>query len=96
MIKWGGITASDALRYAMSLPVTTTISGMESPEVLKQNLEIVRNFSPMSEREMTDLRNRCRGEAANGHLELFKTTTKYDAKVGREQHGYPEVEELPA
>ncbi len=96
MIKWGGITVSDALRYAMSLPVATTISGMESPEVLKQNLEIVKNFSPMPEQEMAELRKRCQGEAANGHLELFKTTTKYDGKVGRQQHQYPDVEELPA
>ncbi len=96
MIKWGGITPSDALRYAMSLPVATTISGMDSIEVLKQNLEAVKNFSPMAEHEMAELRKRCQPEAANGHLELFKTTTKYDGKVGREQHGYPDVDELPA
>ena len=96
MIKGGAITPSDALRYAMSLPVATTISGMESLEVLKQNLEVVKGFSPMSENEMAGLRNRCRAQAANGHLELFKTTTKYDGKVGREQHGYPGAEELPA
>ncbi len=96
MIKWGGVTVSDALRYAMSLPVATTISGMESSEVLKQNLDIVQNFSPMPEQQMAELRKRCRGEAANAHLELFKTTTKYDGKVGRQQHGYPDAEELPA
>ncbi len=95
MIKWGGITPHEALRYAMSLPVATTISGMQSLDVLKQNLEVATNFSPMSEGEMTELRKRCSSEAANGHLELFKTTTKYDAKVGREQHGYPAEEELP-
>ncbi len=96
MIKWGGITVSDALRYAMSLPVTTTISGMDSPEVLKQNLKIAKNFSPMQEQDMAEIRKRCRTEAANGHLELFKTTTKYDGKIGRQQHGYPDEQELPA
>ena len=96
MIKWGGITPGEALRYAMSLPVATTISGMESPEILKQNLEIVKNFSPMSADEMASVRKRCRLEAANGHLELFKTTTKYDGKVGRQQHQFPDTEELPA
>ena len=25
----------------------------------------------------------------HGHLELYKSTTKYDGDVGREQHGYP-------
>ena len=96
MIKWGGITPGDALRYAMSLPVTTTISGMESLEVLQQNLEVVQKFVPFSPSEMDQVRNRSRLEAANGHLELFKTSTKYDGKVGRQQHGYPTADELPA
>ncbi len=83
-----------ALRH--ELTCCHNISGMDSIEVLKQNLEVVQNFNPMSQQEMAELRNRSRAEAANGHLELFKTTTKYDGKVGREQHGYPDVEELPA
>ncbi len=96
MIKMGAITPANALHYAMSLPVVTTISGMESLEVLKQNLEIVKDFTPMSHTQMTELRKRCSKEAANGHLELFKTSTMYDGKVGREQHGFPTVQELPA
>jgi uncharacterized protein len=96
LIREGGITPAEALRYAMSLPVATTISGMESPEVLKQNLEIVRDFSPLGEEEMAAIRKRCSAEAANGHLELFKTTTMYDGKIGREQHGFPDEKELPA
>jgi uncharacterized protein len=96
MIRRGAVTVADALHYAMSLPVATTISGIDSMEVLKQNLEIVTNFSPLSENAMAALRTRCREEASDGHLELFKTTVKYDGKIGREQHGFPTVEELPA
>ena len=96
MVKKGGVTPAQALRYAMSLPVTTTISGINTLEVLTQNLEIASHFAPMSETEMTALRNRCRTWAADGRLELFKTTTMYDGKVGREQHGYPDVDALPA
>ncbi len=96
MIKKGGLTPAEALHYAMSLPVTTTISGINSMEVLKQNLEIVSNFTPLSESQMNELRNRSRRDAADGHMELFKTTTMYDGKIGREQHGYPSIEEMPA
>jgi hypothetical protein len=96
MVKLGGVTPAEALRYAMSLPVTTTISGINSMEVLQQNLEIAMNFSPLSESEMNTLRSRCREDAGDGHMELFKTTTMYDGKIGREQHGYPSAEELPA
>src|ERR1700749_2637770 len=46
-ITKGGLTAEDALRYAMSLPVTTTITGMEKPEILRQNLKIAQGFQPL-------------------------------------------------
>jgi aryl-alcohol dehydrogenase-like predicted oxidoreductase len=96
MVRMGAITVENALRYAMSLPVATTVSGIDSLDVLHQNLAIASNFKPMSQEEMTELRRRCRTEAADGHLELFKTTTKYDSPIGREQHGYPDVSQMPA
>jgi predicted aldo/keto reductase-like oxidoreductase len=91
----GVVTPEEALRYAMSLPVATTISGIDSLSVLRQNVAIARGFKPMSADEMEVLRQRCASFAADGHLELYKTTKHYDAKVGREQHGYPSPEELP-
>ena len=44
------------------------------------------NFQPLVAAEMQRLPDQYRVAAADGHLELFKTTTKYDGKVGREQH----------
>ena len=92
----GAVTAAEALWYAMSLPVSVTISGMESPDVLRQNLEIARGFQPMSAAEMQKLRDRCRFHASDGRFELFKTTKKYDGDVGRKQHRFPDATELPA
>lgn len=91
----GAVTAEEALRYAMSLPVATTISGMDSIVVLRQNLAIARGFKPMDQAQMQALRERCAPFAADGHLELYKSTKMYDAAIGREQHGYPSPEELP-
>jgi uncharacterized protein len=95
LVRHGSVTAAEALRYAMSLPVAVTISGMECPEVLQQNLQIARNFQPMTAAEMQDLRDRCRFDASDGRYELFKTTKKYDGDIGREQHGFPSPEKLP-
>jgi len=95
MVTTGAITPEEGLRYAMSLPVATTISGMESLEVLSQNLAIARNFQPMSSSEMAALRERCRLVAADGRLEKFKTTKFYDGDIGRHQHGFPSAKELP-
>lgn len=95
-IVMGALTPTEALSYAMSVPgISTTVSGMESMGVLNQNLEILRNFKPLSPKQMADLREH--GKQFNdGRYELFKSTVKYDGDLGREQHHYPSSEELPA
>jgi aryl-alcohol dehydrogenase-like predicted oxidoreductase len=95
LIRHGAVTPEQGLRYAMSLPVATTISGVDTMQVLDQNLRIAVNFQPLAAAEMQSLREQCRFLAADGRLELFKMTTKYDGKVGREQHHFPTSQELP-
>ena len=90
------ITAEEGLRYAMSLPVATTISGIDSMRVLRQNLRVAAGFAPMSSRDMAALRRRVQAEAEDGRFELYKTTAKHEGTIGRAQHGYPDDEELSA
>ena len=94
-IKKGIVTAQEALRYAMSLPVATTVSGIDSVEVLRQNLAIARGFTPMNGEEMQALRDRCAQYAADGRFELFKSSKVFDADEGRKQHGFPTLKEAP-
>ncbi len=94
-VKNGAVTAAEALRYAMSLPVAVTISGMESMGVLKQNLEVASGIQPASPSELSALRNRVKMYASDGRFELFKSTVKYDGALGREQHGFPTPAMLP-
>jgi uncharacterized protein len=96
MVRAGVVTAEEALRYAMSLPVATVVSGIDSPAVLRQNLGVARGFTPMSDEEMRRLRERCAALAADGRFEQFKTTLKFEGPVGREQHGFPPQNELKA
>ncbi len=91
----GIVSVDEALRYAMSLPVATTISGIDSLAVLHQNLAIARGLKPMTSEEMQSLRQRCAAFAADGHLELYKSSLRYDGDVGREQHGFLPQEQLP-
>lgn len=95
-IKGKVVTAHEALRYAMSLPVATTISGIDSMRILKQNLGVAAGFTPMSRRQMDALRKRVREEAEDGRFELYKTTATHEGKVGRQQHGFPSEEEIAA
>ena len=95
LVREGAVVVTMGLRYAMSLPVAVTISGIESLDVLHQNLEVARNFQPLTATEMQSIRNACRYDASDGHLELFKTTKKYDGDLGRQMHGFPSSVELP-
>ncbi len=96
IVSHGAATPEQALRYAMSLPVATTISGMESKEVLEQNITIASNFQPMTAAEMQALRDKAKFWASDGRYERFKTTKMYDGAEGRKQHEYPPDTELPA
>jgi uncharacterized protein len=94
LISKGAFTPFEALSYAMSLPVASTISGIDSMEVLDQNLAILRNFKPLSTDQMHALRDQCK-QFNDGRYELYKSTLKYDSDLGRSQHGYPSSAELP-
>ena len=88
-IQKGALSAEEALRYAMSLPVTTTITGIDKPEVLRQNLRIAQSFQPMSPTEMQAMRDRVKEYAADGRFELYKLSLKFDNPEARLAHGFP-------
>jgi aryl-alcohol dehydrogenase-like predicted oxidoreductase len=90
------VTAEDALRYAMSLPVALTITGIDSMKVLRQDLRIARSFVPLTPGEMDALRKRCADKAGDGRFEPYKVTAKHEGSVGRQQHGFPSPEDLGA
>jgi len=94
MVKKKAISAADALRYAMSLPVATTVSGIDSMKVLKQNLAIADNFTPLTKAQMEQIRHRVAALAADGRFERYKTTAEHDADEGRAQHGFPPMDKL--
>ena len=86
-----GLTPQQARRYALSLPISTLVCGIESAENLQQDLEIARNFAPMSADEMRALQEQVRDQATDGRHEWFKSTQYYDAATHRDQHGFSPV-----
>ena len=93
MVKRKAVTAQDALAYAMSLPVATTISGIDSLRVLRQNLRAARGFEPLSSTDMQALRTRCADLASDGRFELYKTTARHEGPIARKLHGFPPPDE---
>jgi aryl-alcohol dehydrogenase-like predicted oxidoreductase len=74
----GVATADECLRYALSLPASAVITGVDSPEVLDQALEAVRSFRPLTSQDRAELLARTAEAAAEGALEEFKTTAVHD------------------
>lgn len=57
------------LRYALSLPVSAAVIGMPKTEFIRQNIEIVRGFKPLTTNQMDSLRSQVASQQAS--LEHF-------------------------
>ena len=79
ILKSGTVTATECLHYALSLPTSVVITGVESMERLEQALDAARTFRPLSPGERQTLLAKTERAAARGEFELFKTTSIYDA-----------------
>jgi predicted aldo/keto reductase-like oxidoreductase len=88
-VQQGVLTGEEALRYAMSLPVTTTITGIDKPEALQQALAVAQGFLPMQAAAMQSLRDRCRRYAVDGRFELYKLSLRFDNPEARLAHRFP-------
>jgi predicted aldo/keto reductase-like oxidoreductase len=72
------VSAIECLHYALNLPTSTVITGIDSLEILDQAIEAVRTFKPMSQEQVSALLARTAEAAASGDYEQFKTTTGFD------------------
>lgn len=72
-------SAIECLHYALNLPTSVVITGMDKMEYLDQALEAVRTFKPMDQAQVAALLARTKEAAMTGKHELFKTGTRFDA-----------------
>lgn len=94
-VRAGLLTVEEGLRYAFGSGVSTTICGIDSMAALQETLSIAANFSPMTADETSALRARCAEYSADGRMELYKTSLRYDLDEGRQVHGFASRAELP-
>jgi len=67
------IAPERAIAWALSQPVSTVVTGIDSLEVLEQNVRVAREFAPMSADEAQELLTMAAPHARDGHLERYKT-----------------------
>jgi predicted aldo/keto reductase-like oxidoreductase len=79
------VTPVECLHFAMSLPTSTVITGIDSMAVLRQDLRAVRDFKPLDDEQMAALLRRTEAAARDGKYELFKTTHFFDGTAKHPQ-----------
>jgi len=78
LLKSKTVTPIECLHYALNLPTSVVITGIDSMQILDQAFEAVRTFHPMSEDQVQALLAKTSTAAAEGFFEPFKTTSMFD------------------
>jgi aryl-alcohol dehydrogenase-like predicted oxidoreductase len=73
------VTATECLHYALNLPTSVVITGIDSLKILKQAITAAETFRPLPEEVLQRLLNKTANAAAQGEYELFKTSSIFDA-----------------
>lgn len=79
ILKSKKVTAIECLHYALNLPTSVVITGIDSLEILNQALEAVTTYYPFSEDELSDLLAKTADAGSTGKFEPYKTTSIFDS-----------------
>jgi aryl-alcohol dehydrogenase-like predicted oxidoreductase len=79
ILKSNTVTPIECLHYALSLPTSVVITGIDKPEILNQAIEAVKTFQPLNREQVTQLLAKTKDVAMAGKYELFKTSSHFDS-----------------
>jgi aryl-alcohol dehydrogenase-like predicted oxidoreductase len=85
ILKSNAVTGPECLRYALSLPTSVVIAGIDSQKVLDQAIQVASTFQPLTAQQVSALLAKSASAAAKGQFELFKTTNHFDATAQNPQ-----------
>jgi predicted aldo/keto reductase-like oxidoreductase len=79
ILKSKAVSPIECLHYALSLPTSVVITGIDKPEILDQAIEAAKTFQPMSREQVAQLLAKTKEVALAGKYELFKTSSHFDS-----------------
>ena len=79
IVKSGVVSALECLHYAMNLPTSVVITGLDKPELIEQAVTAAASFRPLSADEVARLLARTEAAAREGRCERFKTSNVHDS-----------------
>jgi len=78
LLRSRAVTPIECLHYALNLPTSVVITGIDNMEVLDQAFEAVRTFRPLSDEQVRSLLAKTAEAASRGEFEPFKTSSIFD------------------
>ena len=85
ILRSNTVTPIECLHYALNLPTSVVITGMDTIERVDQAMEAVRTFKPISQVEVARLAAKTKDAAMTGEFEEFKTSTRFDGTARNPQ-----------
>jgi predicted aldo/keto reductase-like oxidoreductase len=79
ILKSQTATAEECLQYALHLPTSVVITGIDSQQILDQAVQTAAAFRPMSQQQVSSILSKTAKAAGAGMFELFKTTQHFDS-----------------
>jgi len=79
ILKSKAVTPIECLHYALGLPTSVVITGIDKPEILDQAFEAAKTFKPLNREQMSQLLAKTKEVALAGKYELFKTSSHFDS-----------------
>lgn len=78
LLRSNTVTPIECLHYALNLPTSVVIAGIDSMDILDQAFEAVRTFQPMNDEQVGILLAKTASSASSGEFEPFKTSSIFD------------------
>lgn len=78
LLQSNTVTPIECLHYALNLPTSVVITGIESMKILDQAFEAIQTFQPMTDEQVQALLAKTAEAGSSGKFEPFKTSSIFD------------------
>jgi len=79
ILKSGAVTPMECLHYALNMPTSVVITGIDKPEILEQAITAAQTFQNVTKEQIQAILAKTAKAGRNGAWELFKTSDRFDS-----------------
>jgi uncharacterized protein len=79
ILKSKTVAPLECLHYALNMPTSVVITGIDTPEILEQAIQAATTYQQVTKEQIAKILNKTRDAALNGEWELFKTSSVFDS-----------------